>query len=160
MNVSSMPHRESGARPASVGTAVKLLYAALGLGVILFLIDLLTDRLMIPKNIADGRWPEWVLFGAIGLIVVGVVFLLITWIGSGKNWVRMVFLVLFILGVLSLPLSVKPLIQSFSQAPAPAIVGLVQLVMQGLAIILLFRKDSSAWFKTMKRARADFSMHR
>jgi len=156
MNVSSMPHREPGARPASVGTAVKLLYAALGLSIISSLID----RSWIPEKIAGARWPEWVLFGAIGLIVFGLVFLLIYMIGGGKNWARIIYLVLYILMILSLPLSIKRFLQSVSNGPALGILNLVQVVIQGIALWLVFQRDSSAWFKTMKQARADLSMHR
>ncbi|MDW7762020.1 MAG: hypothetical protein SCM96_15445 [Acidobacteriota bacterium] len=156
MTESPMPHRDPAARPANVGTAVRLMYAALGLSFISFLID----RSWIPVNIAEARWPNWIFFGGVFFILFGLSFLLIYMIGAGKNWVRMIYLVLYILMILSLPFSMKPFLQAVSNAPALGILELVQVVIQGIALVLVFQRDSSAWFKAMKQARADFSMHR
>ena len=147
MTVSSMQHLEPTARPVSVGTAVKLMYAALGLSFISFLID----RSWIPVDIAEARWPNWIFFGGVFFILFGLSFLLIYMIGAGKNWARMIYLVLYILMILSLPLSMKPFLQAVSNAPALGILELVQVVIQGIALVLVFKRDSSAWFKTMQR---------
>jgi hypothetical protein len=54
---------------------------------------------------------------------------------------------MFILGI---PLSVSPLIKSLSDYPISGLLGIIQAVLQGIAIVFLFQKPSSDWFKDMK----------
>jgi len=129
-------------RPPKVGTAVKLLYAsAIGIGIIRSIIEW-------SRHTESGP-VSFILY--ITFFVLGFMWFLIYMIGKGKNWARITFLVLFIAGV---PFSILPMIQSLTHEPISGILGLVQFVMQVLAMVLLFQSASSSWFKAMKQTKA------
>jgi hypothetical protein len=69
--------------------------------------------------------------------------LLIFKISSGRNWARVTFVVIFLLGlVLGLP----GLMAEFQRAPALALVSVVTAVLQLWAVILLFTSPGKGWF--------------
>lgn len=126
-------------RPQKIKNAVLMLWISLGLGVVRSVWE-------IPAQAAQS---------SVGFVVfvMGFTFLFVgffVWmIGKGKNWARITFLVLFILGV---PLSILPLIQSLAYAPISGVLGIAQSALQTVAVIFLFLKESSAWFKLQKAA--------
>ena len=127
-------------KPSKVSNAVKLLYAAIAIGIV-------------RSSIETTRIAETNSFGSIlfvAIFVFGLIWFFIYMIGKGKNWARISFLVLFIIGV---PLSILPMIQSLAHSPFSAILGLAQAVIQIVALVFLFQSDSSAWFKSMKSAK-------
>jgi len=128
-------------RTIKVDTAVKLLYATLGIGIIRSIIE-------VPRHAASS--VGFVLF--IMFSVFGLMWFLIYMIGKGRNWARITFLIMFILGV---PLSILPMIQSLTHDPVSGILGLVQAAMQIIAIVLLFQGASSAWFKVIKQSKIE-----
>jgi hypothetical protein len=73
----------------------------------------------------------------IGLFTVGIQWFMIHMIGRGKNWARIPFLVLFIVGI--------PFFIYWGSIP--------QIAVKGVALVFLFQKASSDWFKAMKSAR-------
>jgi membrane-bound ClpP family serine protease len=131
-------------RSGAVTVAVTLLYATLGIGILRFFLDA-PDLL----EEASGRMgasgvpalPVVVLTALVGL---SVMWLFIYAIGRGRNWARLTFLVLFLLGI---PFSVLPLLQSLASNPTSGILGVGQAVLQVIALILLFQPRSSEWFK-------------
>jgi len=127
-------------QPSKIATAVKLLYATLGIGIIRSIIE--------SSRHAEASSVGFVLF--ITFAVFGLMWLLIYMTGKGKNWARITFLVLFILGV---PLSILPMIQSLTHEPISGILGLAQVVMQVVALVFLFQGESSAWFKAIKQSK-------
>jgi hypothetical protein len=69
-------------------------------------------------------------------------------IGVGRNWARWLILVLFVVGVLILLLAVSIDPQVLQLAPTLlVVVGLIQCVIQLLALVLVFMPASTAWFK-------------
>jgi len=78
------------------------------------------------------------------LVVFAVMVFLIAMIGRGRNWARITLLVFFLLG---LPLSILPLIRSFTNSPISGVLGLAQVILQIVAIVFLFQQEASAWFK-------------
>lgn len=128
-------------RPAKVSTAVKLLYTTLGIGIIRSIIE--------SSRHAEASSIGFVLF--ITFFVFGLMWFLIYMTGKGKNWARITFLVLFILGV---PMSILPMIQSLTHDPTSGILGFVQVVMQVMALVFLFQGESSAWFKAIKLSKS------
>jgi len=69
---------------------------------------------------------------------------LIAWqIYCGKNWARIVFTVLFVLG---LPISILPLAEALQSRPFSGILGIFQLVLQTSAMTLLWLPGSRPWF--------------
>lgn len=137
-----MSNNEPLAQPPKVGTAVKLLYATLGIGIIRSIIE--------ASRLAEANSVGFVLL--IIFSVFGSMWFLIYMIGKGRNWARIAFLIMFILGV---PLSILPMIQSLTYDPVSGILGLAQVVMQIIAMVLLFQGGSSAWFKVIKQSKIE-----
>ena len=134
-----MTRDSSIARPVSVRQAVVILYASLGLGIV---------RSSLEAQQLSASAPLGFVF-AVALCVLVLMALIVYLIGSGKSWARMVFLVLFLLGC---PLAVRPLLRSLEATPVSGILGLLQIVMQLLALVLLFQRSASNWFKAVKLA--------
>jgi len=118
-----------------------MLYLSLGFGAIFFLLIWSLSENSISF-----------VFGMLGTLLAGA--LLYYMIGRGKTWARTTFLILFIL---TLPTT----IWSWTQSPSdPAIsgvldmsllyLGIAQVVLQFVALILLFQRVSLDWFKAMK----------
>ena len=63
--------------------------------------------------------------------------------GQGRNWARITFLVLFILGLLMHPFM---LWMEFHRSPMSAYVSIAVIVIQMYAVLLLFRPPARAWF--------------
>ena len=76
-------------------------------------------------------------------IILGLMLWLIWMIGRGRNWARITYLILFLLG---LPFSIGPLVQSFSLFPLSASIGLAQMLLQIVALVLLFTGAARRWF--------------
>lgn len=127
-------------RPAIVSNAVRLLYASLAIGVV---------RAFLEFNTMVADAPIGLVL-VISAITFGLLLFLIYKIAAGRNWARIVFLVLFVVGV---PMSVIPLVHSLAQTPVSGLIGLVQLVVQVIALVMLFQSPSNAWFRSVKQAR-------
>jgi uncharacterized membrane protein len=82
---------------------------------------------------------------AISALVIGVILnlFIIRMIARGRNWARIVFLIVFVVGVL-LGLFAGP--ENATENPVVVVVNLSMLVMQVVALIFLFQKRSSDWF--------------
>jgi hypothetical protein len=120
------------ARPEKVGTAVKLLYINLGIGVLSGIMEALMHA------------PMTLVFVT---VILGTMWLLTYMIGKGRNWARITFLVMFIIG---LPISVPFLLLSFAENLISALLGIGQTTIQIIAMVFLFQKPSSDWFRDMK----------
>ena len=132
-------------RPASISAVVTLLYVVLALGVIRSAI--VFGRLSAQAGAEFGRLSP-VAGASFVLFVQGTsfafVWFLIFMIGRRRNWARVVFLVMFVVGI---PFTVKPLIDSFSASPISGVLGVAQLALQITALYLLFRPAGRAWFR-------------
>ncbi len=127
-------------RPPRVGTAVKLLYITLGIGVLRVIMDP-----SMYAEYAELASPAFVTL--ITFFVLGVMGFFIFMIGKGRNWARIAFLVLFIIGI---PFAALPLMQSVGANPISGRIGVVQIIIQIVALVFLFQKLSSDWFRDMK----------
>lgn len=125
-------------RPASVASAVKLLYTTLGVGVLRSAIEFDGLSESVPAEFVITVW----------LLATTIMLTLFYNIGAGRNWARITFLVLFAIG---LPFAVQPLLQSLSSHFVSGVLGIAQLVGQISALVLLFRPDASAWFHRPKK---------
>ncbi len=85
-------------------------------------------------------------FIAIVLIVVfGLVSLLVFKISAGRNWARIAFTVLYLLGI---PACVGLFVnKQIMQSPIDSIVMLIQTALQGYAMYLVFTKPGNSWFQ-------------
>ena len=121
-------------KPKKVQNAVTILYVTLGIGII--------RAVMEASANAEIAGVGFLMF--VTLMVFAVMVFLIAMIGRGRNWARITFLVLFLLGLLP---SILPLIRSFTISPISGVLGLAQVVLQIVAMVFLFQQESSAWFK-------------
>ena len=121
-------------RPKKVRTAVTILYITLGIGIARAVIEAATN--------AELAGVGFLMF--VTLTVFAFMVFLFIMIGRGRNWARITFLVLFLLGLLP---SIFPLIRSFALSPVSGVLGSAQVLLQIVALVLLFRQESSAWFK-------------
>lgn len=123
-------------RPASVRTAVMLLYVASVMGAVRDLID---------------TWPHtqasWVAYHVcVILAVLALVAFVISRIGRGSHSARLVLLVLFILGV---PFSVTDALFVLG-GRISGVLSLGQLLLGVEAFVLLFQRPSAEWFRATK----------
>ena len=121
-------------RPKKVQNAVTILYVTLGIGIV--------RAVMEASANAEMAGVGFLMF--VTLVVFAVMVFLIAMIGRGRNWARITLLVFFLLG---LPLSILPVIRSFTNSPISGVLGLAQVILQIVAIVFLFQQEASAWFK-------------
>jgi hypothetical protein len=124
-------------RPTKVGNALVILYISLGIGIVRSIIE--------GPTTSEAAGVGITVF--VALAVLAFMWWLIIMIGRRRNWARVTFLVLFLLGVLP---SIWPLVRSFSISPVSGLLGLLQVVLQVIALIFLFQHEASAWFATPK----------
>ena len=121
-------------RPKKVQNAVTILYVTLGIGIV---------RKVMEAS-ANVEMAGVGFFIVVTLITFAFRVFLIAMIGRGRNWARITLLFFLLLG---LPLSILPLIRSFTISPISGVLGLAHAILQIVAIVFLFQQDASAWFK-------------
>ena len=129
-------------RPEPVSRALKLLWAAVAVSFVSGIINAyLTETPGVPKAMFAGMMVVgWV----VGLVII---WWILSSIGKGKNWARIVQLVFFIFGILGV-LMVFAMPQQ-----VPGVVWALYAVQMGLntwGVILLFSGPANAWFREMK----------
>lgn len=130
-------------RPNKVSIAITLLWITIAIGVIRSIMEFSN---LLEVAIARGFGPKFVIFTT--FFALAIVAFLIFMIGMGKNWARITFLVLFIVGI---PFTVLPLSKSLLTNLFSGVLGIGQIILQIIALIFLFQKPSSDWFKSMKK---------
>lgn len=126
-----------GGKPQSLTIAVNLLWASLAVGVLKVATTFIIPGLRNP-NVSPGFALTILLF------VLGVFVLLVWKISIGRNWARITFLILTILGAYP---SLRFLSHEFAMSPMYGAASLVQIGLQLCAIVLLFVKPASDWFR-------------
>ena len=124
-------------RPDRVATAVVLLYSTLFICLIRAVMD--------ASRLIDAAPPIGIeILVIITILILCILWFLIHMIGKGRNWARMVYLAAFII---ELPLSIKPILESFAAYFIDGALGIILFILQSIAIMFLFHKSSSDWFK-------------
>ena len=139
-----------GPAPASVKTAVTLIWASVALSVVSTVVTfiLLDDLVDAAMDGASGVNRDTARAGAIVGAVVGLVIgvalaaLFAYFIAKGANWARIVYTVLLGLGIL---LNLFGLLGS--QPILLVIITLVSLVLSVAIVFFLYRPDSNRYFK-------------
>lgn len=129
------PHETS--RPAAVSNAVGLFYISLVMGLLRAMVDW---RVMTQQ--ASAGFTLFLLAFTFGLLL-----LLIHYVNQGHNWARIVLLVLFLLGT---PFAVQ-LLESLGVHPLSGILGILQLVLQGAGLAMVFSAQARRWFDPAER---------
>jgi uncharacterized membrane protein HdeD (DUF308 family) len=125
--------QDDSSRPAIVSLAVMLLYSSLGIGVLISILQY--------RQVAQKTSIGFVLF--ICSAVFTVMWFFIHKISKGRNWARVVFVVLFVLGI---PLWVGPMMDAFATNSIIGMLIITQALIQFIAIAILIQKSSSEWF--------------
>jgi hypothetical protein len=121
-------------KPQSIVAAKNILYAVLFLTVITWaFIEWTTD-------IHKAAPVQSII---ILVVTLGLVFALIKMIGRGKKWARVVLLILFIAGMLVFPWTLPAL---FNVSMMTAVLSLFQAILEIVALVFLFSRDSTQWF--------------
>jgi hypothetical protein len=129
-------------KPNKVSLALKLFYLMIIIGIIRLILDF---SITLEALKTTGFGLGFLIFT--NIFIFGIIIFFIYMIGKGKNWARIIFLIFFILGT---PLSILPLINSLSVNFFSGSLGLIQVILQLVAFVLLFQNPSSIWFKSNK----------
>ncbi|MCG7500603.1 hypothetical protein MHM83_01840 [Tenacibaculum sp. Mcav3-52] len=124
--------------PKSITDSAKLIYVSALFGIINPIIVELTTKI---KNFSNP------INLAIILISTGVLVLFAYNINKGKNWARIIFTVLCGLGLLMSPFVIS---DSFKLNPIIGVLSLAQAILQILAVVLMFKRDSRKWYRMKK----------
>lgn len=129
-------------KPKTVKNAVVVLYVTMGIGVLKAVIKAPAEILPTIE-----RFNYWGLLFSILMVflLLAAIIGVINMIGRGSNRWRIFFLVIFILGLCSDCMKIYNL---FFVDLLYASLDLIIIVLQIVALSLLFHKDSSAWFKS------------
>ena len=131
-------------RPQAVKTAVNLFWASLALA----LVEVLLDFAHISAGVAKAKAPVAFI---IMVLVVGFAFgaFLIAKISAGRNWARIVWLILIALGMLD---TLPEIYAEFTRAPIIGALSLLQVGMLVYGLFLVFTQPGSVWFRKYKFA--------
>lgn len=121
-------------KPQAVVTAINLLWASLAVGLVKMLMDFSN-----LSAVAPAAFTNFVLvftFALIGFLIFKI--------SAGRNWARITFLVMFIIGVLpTLPI----VLGEFSRSAVVGALSVAQIGLQLYALFLLFTQPGSSWFR-------------
>lgn len=120
-------------KPQSVSTAVNLLWMSLAIH--------LVSTLMKYFNVGGVLASHW-LPNSIVVFGIAISAFLIFTISAGKNWARVVYLVVFVTDVI--PLSF--ILADFSQSLLINILFMTKIGLQAYAMFMLFTQPARSWF--------------
>ena len=128
--------QEITARPREVLYAFWLTIASLAVGI-----------LAIPLRSEVVR-SQLLIFTIIGLLIsLAFTLVLFYLILNGKNWARMFYTITFLIGV---PFAFPAILVAFQKTPVLAVIRLLQLFLQMMAVVLLLQKSTRVWFTKLK----------
>ncbi len=129
-------------RPHKVSIALTLLWIVIAVGVISSIFNF-SSSLEIAN--ASGLGLGWLIFTLYFTYVLLAFFI---WkIGQGRNWARITYLVLFIIGV---PFTIYGYLTS-EVSTLSIVLGIAGMIVQIVALVFLFQEKSSEWFNFMKK---------
>ena len=119
------------AKPAPVGYAVALMWISL----LLDIVDTVAD-----PQFAEAELVPQVIIAL--LLVVQAVFIVL--VSAGHNWARILFLVMFALGTL---MTLADFGQEYARSRLVAGIDVSSIVVEALALVLIFTRPGSRWFR-------------
>ena len=124
-------------RPAEVIYAVRLTIASLVLALVAF--PLKGPAMIKPSPIILGIFAIFLTLSFTGFLIFMIL--------RGQNWARLLYITLFFLG---LPFSFPAFLIILSKNPVAAVINLLQLSLQMMAVVLLLQKPARDWFRFIK----------
>lgn len=129
--------------PIEIRKAIQMIIASIALGIVRFALTYEQTKAKVEAANIPGMAP-WLFIILTLVFSFGFNLVLLFFLSRGKNWARILFTILFVIGV---PMSLPYLMEAFNVAPVSGVVGAFQLAMQLYGVILLFQPASNAWFK-------------
>ena len=124
-------------RPRSVTKAVQFLASALAIGLLNAIFTLVQRTTGIPMLVV--------------LIIViaffGLLFFLVMKISAGRNWARIIWLILVLCNV---PFAVLAYPEAVRRNVISGTLSIIIVILQLIGTCLLFTKNSNLWFRTRK----------
>lgn len=124
-------------RPNEVTRAVQLIAASFAIGGVRAVFDLI-------QKVSGASFFLAIL---ILLVLLGILFFFLSKIAAGRNWARILFLVLLVVG---LPFAIPAYLQEVKTNLLHGSISFIIAILQLLGTGLLFAKNSNLWFKTHK----------
>lgn len=134
MNEQKTP--ESKDRPTEVLCAVQLAFASLVVALIAIPLQ--------PGVMKSQSLGFLILVMASSLLFTSFILFMI-W--RGQNWARLLFIILFVIGV---PFSFIGFLKTLPLNPVYAVINLIQISLQMMAVVLLLQHPARNWFKSVK----------
>lgn len=128
----------STSKPPSIGWATTLLWMTVIIGGIAVILDW--------PELTRANSADYVAF--LYLITFALWCFLIRKIGQGKNWARIVYLVLLVIAALKF----SPAVSEFYEHPLLILIGFGGLAIQAIAMILIFTGPGKQWFPPPQKA--------
>lgn len=124
--------------PADMKKFELLAYLALGLAVLTWVLDFWRFTML-----KDSSEVSIIL---ISTVLIWVAYVVLIWLCArrGKNWARWVFAALVVSGALMALPTLSTMMRVNSMV---AMLTIIQLLMQGVAVYFCFTAESKAWFK-------------
>ena len=133
-NSKAVPVVDSAQRPAQITLAVLALWLSLALGVAGSILD--------RSHLSTLASPAFIL--SVQGITFGILALLTYMIGLGRNWARIVYAVLFAIGLVQLPVL---LCQTYSRSMISGAIVTAQILIQATVLALVFVGPGRSWFR-------------
>jgi hypothetical protein len=128
--------REILERPREVLYAFWLTIASLPLGII---------AVTLRPDVVKSQILVFTIMGF--LFSLSCTLFLFVMILRGQNWARLLYLIIFIIGA---PFAFPAIVTAFQKSPVPAVIRLLQLSLQMMAVVLLLQKPARDWFRFIK----------
>lgn len=130
-------------KPSAVKVAVWILWVGLAVGLL---------RLPFEPPPADQSIPPWFNL-AVGSLTLAVLAGIVFAIAKGRNWARVLWAILYALGLPTMYLMATELTTQIGGRPIATTVWIAQFIIQTGALVLLFRPESNHWFRSAKQVR-------
>lgn len=124
-------------RPNEVTRAVQLIAASFAIGGVRAVFDLI-------QKVSGASFFLAIL---ILLVLLGILFFFLSKIAAGRNWARILFLVLLVIG---LPFAIPAYLQEVKTNLLHGSISFIIAILQLLGTGLLFAKNSNRWFRSRK----------
>ncbi len=130
-------------RPIQVKKGIILLYATLAIG-------FLRNVFFKYSPTLNEDVPKWAAI-LMSVVLLAIFIYLIVKSSNGKNWARLILLIIFILTILFTPIIIFTLIRiGVNLLGMPFIFLYIQILVNLIAMIFLFHPTSNAWFRYNK----------
>lgn len=132
----------SSSRPVTATRGVIGLYVSFAIAVLVAIYNYFTK---LASGAVNDEHISVALVLTINIVTILIMFFFIYKISQGRNWARIIYFILFMIGLLIMPFTIPVLLE---QDLLVFSVLIIQTIIQIIAWILLFQKETTAWFKT------------